>query len=96
MEKGGESGPAQRYAWMRTAMPGVARLMADKRAELGDAHVTQCLMRGLAGERGWFFAREGPIAVGTPWDDPLLANFAAANVTTGQALVVLRGPGNGA
>jgi hypothetical protein len=81
---------------MRTAMPGVARLMADKRAELGDAHVTECLMRSLAGEPGWFFAREGPIAVGTPWDDAALANFAAAQVTSTQALVVLRKVAHGA
>ena len=81
---------AARLALIRDAMPGVARNIADKRRTLGDAHVTECIKRGLAGEPGWFFAREG--AIGTPWDDPVLANFAAAQVTSTQALVILREP----
>jgi hypothetical protein len=28
--------------------------------------------------------------VGTPWDDPVLANFAAAQVTSTQALVIMK------
>lgn len=83
---------AARLALIRDAMPGVARNIADKRRTLGDAHVTECIKRGLAGEPGWFFAREGAIAIGTPWDDPVLANFAAAQITATQALVILRDP----
>ena len=83
---------AARLALIRDAMPGVARNIADKRRTLGDAHVTECIKRGLAGEPGWFFAREGAIAIGTPWDDPVLANFAALQITASQALVVLRDP----
>ena len=83
---------AARLALIRDAMPGVARNIADKRRALGDAHVSECIKRGLAGEPGWFFAREGAIAIGTPWDDPVLANFAAAQVTSTQALVILREP----
>jgi hypothetical protein len=79
------------WSWLPAAMPGVARLMAEKRAALGQAHVDECWRRGMAGEPGWFFAREGAIAIGTPWaDDPELVNFAAAAVTATQALVVLR------
>ena len=74
-------------------MPGVAKVMREKRAQLGDAHVVECFNRGMAGEPGWFFAREGAIAIGTPWDDPILANFAALQVTSTQALVVLREKG---
>lgn len=81
---------AARLALIRDAMPGVARNIADKRRALGDAHVSECIKRGLAGEPGWFFAREG--AIGTPWDDPVLANFAALQITASQALVVLRDP----
>lgn len=81
---------AARLALIRDAMPGVQRLVAEKRRVMGDAWVTDCIRRGLAGEPGYFFAREGALAVGTPWDDPVLANFAAANVTSTQALVVLR------
>jgi hypothetical protein len=51
------------------AMPGVVQLVKTKRQEMGDAHVTECVRRGLAGEPGWFFAREGALAVGTPWTD---------------------------
>jgi hypothetical protein len=81
----------RRWDWLPTAMPGVSRLIGEKRRVLGDAHVNECWRRGMAGEPGWFFAREGAIAIGTPWaDDPELANFAAASVTATQALVVLR------
>lgn len=90
MDKGKE-GSVNKWAWVPAAMPGVARLMRDKRTELGDAHVNECWKRGVVqGEPGWFFAREGTLAVGTPWDDPVLANFAALQVTATQALLVLR------
>lgn len=86
-----------RFALIREAMPGVQRIVAERRKEHGDAWVTQCVQRGLAGEPGWFFAREGAIAIGTPWDgDPVMANWAAAQVTSTQALVQLRQPGQGA
>lgn len=82
-----------RWAWLPAQMPGVAKLMAEKRAKLGAAHVGECWRRGVIERQpGWFFAREGALAVGTPWDDPLLANFAAASVTSTQALLILREP----
>jgi hypothetical protein len=80
------------FAWMTTAMPGVAANIADKRRTWGDAHVTQCLRRGLKGEPGWFFAREGVVAVGTPWDQPEMANSAAAYVSGSACLVFMRMP----
>ena len=90
MDKGKETA-GKRWAWLPAAMPGVARLMKDKRGEVGDAHVNECWQRGVVnGEPGWFFAREGALAVGTPWDDPVMANFAAQQVTASQALLVLR------
>lgn len=88
MDKARNSG---RWGWLPAAMPGVARLLAEKRKALGDAHVAECWRRGVVErEPGWFFAREGALAVGTPWDEPVLANFAALQVTSTQALVVLR------
>lgn len=94
MDKGKTAG---KWSWLPTAMPGVARLLAEKRKALGEAHVAECWRRGVVErEAGWFFAREGALAVGTPWDDPVLANFAAAQVTGTQALVVLREAGHGA
>lgn len=95
-KKGGSAEGGGKFGWLPRAMPGVARLVAEKRRALGDAHVAECWRRGvLEREPGWFFAREGPIAVGTPWEgDPVLINFAAAQVTSTQALVVLREPGH--
>jgi hypothetical protein len=93
------AGQGNRFAWLPAAMPGVAALMAEKRATYGNAHVTECWRRGVVNlEPGWFFAREGALAVGTPWDNPVLANFAALNITSTQALVIIREPeaGNGA
>jgi hypothetical protein len=82
---------AGKWAWLPAAMPGVARLLAEKRKLHGDAHVAECWKRGVVERQaGWFFAREGALAVGTPWDDPVLANFAALQVTSSQALVVMR------
>lgn len=84
----------RRLALIREAMPGVARIVAGYRARLGDGHVTECVRRGLAGEPGWFFAREGTVAVGTPWADDcgLLRDYAAAHIGAPQALVVMREP----
>lgn len=89
---------AGKFDWLPTAMPGVARLVAERRRVLGDAHVSECWRRGvLEREPGWFFAREGALAVGTPWEgDPVLINFASAQVSSTQALVVMREPGHGA
>lgn len=82
-----------RWNWLPSAMPGVARLMAEKRAKYGDAWVNECWKRSIDGEPGWFFAREGALAVGTPWSgEPELENFAALRVTSTQALVMLREP----
>lgn len=92
MDKGKGKSEA-RFGWLPAAMPGVARLIGEKRRLLGAEHVNECWRRGvIEREPGWFFAREGALAVGTPWDDPVLANFAAAQVTATQALVVLRDP----
>lgn len=82
-----------RWNWLPAAMPGVVRLMAEKRKLFGDAWVAECWKRSIAGEPGWFFAREGALAIGTPWTgDPELENFAALRVTSTQALVMLREP----
>lgn len=93
------TGNVSNWAWLPASMPGVTKLMAEKRQAYGDAHVDECWMRGVVNrEPGWFFAREGPLAVGTPWDDPVMANFAALQVTATQALLCVRTPGasNGA
>jgi hypothetical protein len=91
---------ARTWEWLPQQMPGVAALVREKRKEFGNAHVNECWRRGVvAGEPGWFFAREGTLAVGTPWDDAELANFAAKYVTPTQAFVMIakpQGQANGA
>lgn len=66
----------QTFAWLPAQMPRVAALVATRRLRDGDAHVNECWRRGvLLGEPGWFFAREGAVAVGTPdpkWSWPEL------------------------
>lgn len=95
MDEEGKS--ANRWGWLPEAMPNVARLIRERRQLLGAAHVNECWQRGvIQREPGWFFAREGALAVGTPWDDPQLANFAALQVTSTQALLVLKEPAHGA
>jgi hypothetical protein len=82
------------WKWLPAQMPGVALLMAERREAWGNAHVNLCWQHGvLKAEPGWFFAREGTLAVGTPWDEPVLANFAALQVTSTQALLMMREPG---
>ena len=90
------SDPKKRFDWLPVEMPGVAKLVKEKRAQLGEAFVNECWKRGvLQREPGWFFAREGALAEGTPWDaaDAVMANFAALQVTSTQALLCIAKPG---
>lgn len=90
MDKGKEQG---KWGWLPAAMPRVAKLISEHRTKLGRAHVDLCWKRGVVElQPGWFFAREGALAVGVPWDEPELANFGALQVTPGQALLMLRSP----
>lgn len=88
-----EQSKENRFGWLPAAMPGVAKLMAEKRRVLGNAHVAECWQRGvLKMEPGWFFAREGALSVGVPWPD--IADLALGSAATStQALVVLREKG---
>lgn len=90
-----------RWAWLPQQMPGVARLLAEKRKTLGLEWVNECWRRGVVDQQpGWFYAREGPLAVGTPWaDDPVIALIVAGQITPTQITLVLRnkdGAPNGA
>lgn len=81
------------WSWLPEKMPGVAKLMAERRQQFGAEHVNQCWRMGVVElQPGWFFAREGALAIGTPWDHPEVANFAAKRVTSTQALVVIKDP----
>jgi hypothetical protein len=89
-----EQGKGKRWDWLPQHMPGVAKLLAEKRIEFGDAHVNQCWKRGVIEKQpGWFFAREGAIAVGTAWPagDPM-AGVASWQLTATQATLIIRDP----
>lgn len=82
-----------RWSWLPSAMPGVVRLIADRRTELGTDYVNECWRRGVVElEPGWFFAAEGPLMVGTLWDDPEIVRFAQTRITRTQAMVIIRPP----
>ena len=86
---------SSRWGWLPAAMPGVAKLLAEKRRLYGDAHVNECWKRGVIdGEPGWFFAMEGTLAVGQPDNDQRLAWFAGLlKCSPTAALLDLRRPG---
>lgn len=55
------------WSWLPKEMPRVSAMVKERRVQFGDAHVNECWRRGVVnGEPGWFFAREGALAVGTP------------------------------
>lgn len=95
-----DSGQKRDWRWLPAHMPGVAKLMRERRAQLGDAWVSECWRRGvLQGEPGWFYAAEGALAVGTPWrDEADIAELLLGRITPTQALLVMRptGVGDGA
>lgn len=81
----------QTWKWLPDQMPGVAKQLADKRAEVGDAWVNECWRRGVVERQpGWFFAGEGALMVGVLWDHPVIATFAAMRLTDTQSLLILR------
>lgn len=92
-----ESKPSK-WGWLPAMMPGVVRLMSERRRALGDAHVNECWERGVVQlEPGWFYAREGPLAVGTPWAEPGQApRDDIPQYTKTQAVLMLREAGHGA
>jgi hypothetical protein len=78
-----------RWGWLPSHMPGVQALLKERRRAQGDAHVNDCWRRGVVQrEPGWFFAREGALAVGTPW--PAIADVAGWEVTATQAMLFTR------
>ena len=81
----------KRFDWLAAEMPRVVVLLRERRKADGAAHVNECWRRGvLLGEPGWFFAREGAVAVGTPdskWSWPELDGL--PNLP-GQALLLMK------
>lgn len=79
------------WSWLPAQMPGVAKLMKDRRRQMGDAHVNECWKRGVVqGEPGWFFAWEGALAVGTPFDAEALVTLTQCAGTPRAAMLMTR------
>jgi hypothetical protein len=94
-----DKGSKQTWKWLPEQMPGVAKLLADKRREVGDEWVKTCWQKGVVERQpGWFFAGEGAIMIGVLWDDPVIAAFAALRLTDTQCMLIVRekGAANGA
>lgn len=57
------------WSWIKQHMPLTVELLAEYRAAGEGEHLDECWQRGvLMREAGWFYAREGAIALGTPFD----------------------------
>lgn len=90
MDKKGKSG---RWDWLPVAMPGVTRLIGARRREWGDSHVNLCWKRGvLELQPGWFYGREGALAVGIPFQDDEFKVLRETQAAHGGALLLLKRP----
>lgn len=88
-----------KFAWLPEQMPGVAKLLKEKRLLWGAEWVAKCWQMGVVQlQPGWFFASEGALMVGTLWDDAELLAVAMKAHTPTQAVLILKNPGavNGA
>lgn len=95
MDKKEQGTQNNRWQWLAEAMPLLPARMKQLRAEHGADHVAECWRRGVVQRQpGWFFARQGAVAVGAPFvGDPVLSDFAAQHLQPDQCLVVIRPKG---
>ena len=86
-------GSVKKWDWLPAQMPGVAKLMAEKRAVLGSAHVSLCWKNGVELlQPGWFYAREGALTIGTPWEVSAEAEHVSEVFARTRVVVVMREP----
>lgn len=86
------------WGWMKAQAPELSAVIADLRREFGLDWVNACWHSAIVkGEGGWFFAKTGPIAVGTSWpdmfDDLLRYEERGEGQSAGLPLVCMRKPG---
>lgn len=84
----------QKKPTMKELMPKVAEMVAERRRDWGDAHVTDAVTRGMRGERNCFYAFENGRIVGTPFDHrfDLDAIAKMGAMLEGAAFMVMRQP----
>lgn len=66
------------WDWMQQHVPGVVAQLREWREAGEGAHLNECWRHGVVRlEPGWFFAREGAICLGVPWEpaDELLRGW---------------------
>lgn len=78
-----EEKKGNRFAWLPQFMPGVVKLIDEKRKAFGSPWVNHCWKQGMAGQPGFFYAREGALAIGTP----MCAEDITLQLSTTQAYV---------
>jgi hypothetical protein len=95
MSSNGEADKAG-WSWLPHRMPGVSRLIAEKRQAWGAAHVALCWKRGVMQcEPGWFYAREGALGVGVPgpeWEAEFRMLCEGAGISMSRPVVWMRTP----
>lgn len=75
---------------MQQHLPGVIALIKQRKSEMGAAHVNRCWQHGvLQCQPGWFYAREGAVAIGTPFFGSEIETLMAE---LGETLDIQRGP----
>ena len=88
-----EKGSKGRWSWLPAFMPGVSRLMADRRAEVGADWVAHCWSRGVvAGEPGWLYAAEGALTVGVPADVEMISTWLTLRASRPDAALLIVRP----
>lgn len=94
MDKDREQDRKNRFAWVAAAMPLVPARIKALRQEHGDAHVNECWKRGvIAGEPGWFFARQGSVAIGAPFvGKEGAADWGGMQLQPDQVVVLIKPP----
>ena len=92
MDKTAATEQAKRdWKWLPREMPGVAKLIAERRQQDGSAWVNECWKRGVEQlEPGWFFAVEGALMVGVLGDDAKILALAMARLSPTQSFLMLK------
>lgn len=87
------------WSWLRSQAPELSAVISELRLELGSDWINACWTHGvIQREAGWFFAKIGPVALGTSWadiyDDLLRYEQAHDGQTNwGPPMVIVRRPG---
>lgn len=87
-----ESKP-NKWAWLPVMVPGVVDLMAARRQEVGADWVRYCWQQGVAEAKpGYFWAAQGPIAIGVPGDLEMVKLFRDVQAKHPLSAVVILAP----